>query len=92
MVFFNGFLLGKTPRAAAAFGARPTRQKDSDGIDQKSNFLKGTLIQMFVQQVDGVVPNLHGLRDENVMLFSNSYTKLGYAGNTEPQFIVPSCE
>lgn len=21
-----------------------------------------------------------------------SYTKLGYAGNTEPQFIVPSCE
>uniref|UniRef100_A0A665VAT6 Actin-related protein 3 n=2 Tax=Echeneis naucrates TaxID=173247 RepID=A0A665VAT6_ECHNA len=24
-------------------------------------------------------------------LFSCSYTKLGYAGNTEPQFIVPSC-
>lgn len=24
--------------------------------------------------------------------FSCSYTKLGYAGNTEPQFIVPSCE
>uniref|UniRef100_A0A8C3AKF3 Actin-related protein 3 n=1 Tax=Cyclopterus lumpus TaxID=8103 RepID=A0A8C3AKF3_CYCLU len=25
------------------------------------------------------------------MLSSCSYTKLGYAGNTEPQFIVPSC-
>lgn len=27
-----------------------------------------------------------------VLSFSCSYTKLGYAGNTEPQFIVPSCE
>lgn len=22
----------------------------------------------------------------------NRYTKLGYAGNTEPQFIIPSCK
>lgn len=27
-----------------------------------------------------------------LFLFHFRYTKLGYAGNTEPQFIIPSCE
>ena len=27
-----------------------------------------------------------------VMLVFFRYTKLGFAGNTEPQFIIPSCE
>lgn len=27
-----------------------------------------------------------------VPVFDFRYTKIGYAGNTEPQFIIPSCE
>lgn len=35
---------------------------------------------------------LSASNDLEFFFFPPRYTKLGYAGNTEPQFIIPSCE
>ena len=32
------------------------------------------------------------VNNNNLVVFHYSYTKLGFAGNTEPQFIMPSCK
>ena len=42
----------------------------------------------------GEIFGICGIKYRNNLTFLclNRYTKLGYAGNTEPQFIIPSCK
>lgn len=93
---FRGLPLA-IPRVAAAFGTHPVRLRDSDAIDQNDRarnnlyWRKRPRIQMQFQQTRcprraACFPVV------KLIVVCCSYTKLGYAGNTEPQFIIPSCE
>lgn len=93
---FRGLPLA-IPRVAAAFGTHPVCLRDSDAIDQNDRarnnlyWRKRPRIQMQFQQTRcpwraACFPVV------KLIVVCCSYTKLGYAGNTEPQFIIPSCE
>lgn len=92
---FNGLLFNSnTAASAAALGFYPDQQQTVTAL--MSNYSGAEFISMHTNLVQQVWAFVVRLRVRPVwwggMSFSCSYTKLGYAGNTEPQFIVPSCE